>query len=92
MSWSCLTRMSRVHPVFHVSKLKPYRDGSSAFPDRQQLPVRPGPEVLPDTGEEAWEVERVVGDACAWSCAVPGPVERLSRLGEDMGASEPTTI
>ena len=53
--------MSRVHPVFHVSKLRPYRDGSSAFPDRQQLPVRPGPDVLPETGEQAWEVERVVG-------------------------------
>ena len=42
-------------------KLRPYRDGAAAFPDRQQLPVRPGPDVLPDTGEQAWEVERVVG-------------------------------
>ena len=50
--------MSRVHPVFHVSKLKAYRDGSSAFPDRQQRPSRPAPELLPDTGEEAWEVTR----------------------------------
>jgi hypothetical protein len=53
--------MSRVHPVFHVSKLKVYRDGSSAFPDRNQLPTRPTAELLPDSGEEAWEVERVVG-------------------------------
>ena len=53
--------MSRVHPVFHVSKLKAYRDGSASFPDRQQLPSRPAADLLPDTGEQAWEVERVVG-------------------------------
>jgi hypothetical protein len=53
--------MSRIHPVFHISKLKPYRDGTSAFPDRHQLPTRPAPELLPDTGEQAWEVDRVVG-------------------------------
>jgi len=53
--------MSRVHPVFHISKLKPYRDGAALFPDRHQLPVRPAPDVLPDTGEEAWEVKEVVG-------------------------------
>ena len=53
--------MFRVHPVFHVSKLKPYRDGSARFPTRRQLPTRPSASVLPDTNEEAWEVERVVG-------------------------------
>jgi hypothetical protein len=53
--------MSRVHPVFHVSKLKAYRDGAASFPDRRQLPVRPAPELLPDTGEQAWEVREVVG-------------------------------
>jgi hypothetical protein len=52
--------MSRVHPVFHVSKLKAYRDGSSTFPSRRQMPTRPTAELLPDSGEEAWEVERVV--------------------------------
>src|SRR6185312_9837229 len=33
------TTMSRVHPVFNVSKLRPYRDGAASFPDRRQLPV-----------------------------------------------------
>ena len=54
--------MSRVHPVFHVSKLKAlprwYRLPSPT--DSNCLSV-PRPDVLPDTGEEAWEVERVVG-------------------------------
>lgn len=48
----------RIHPVFHVSKLKPHVDGSAAFPHRPQ-PDRPPPDILPD-GEEAYEVERIV--------------------------------
>ena len=52
--------MSRIHAVFHISQLKPYRDGSSQFPSRVQAPSRPSADVLPDTNEEAWEVERVV--------------------------------
>jgi hypothetical protein len=47
--------------VFHVSKLKTYHDGSSAFPLRSSSSglSRPPPDLLPD-GEEAWEVESVV--------------------------------
>jgi hypothetical protein len=51
---------SRVHPVFHVSKLKPYKE-SDLFPERKQESIdRPLPELL-DTGEQAWEVDKVVG-------------------------------
>jgi hypothetical protein len=53
--------MKRIHPVFHVSKLKSYRD-SDSFPTRsldQSSLVRPPPEWF--EGEEAWEVEKVVG-------------------------------
>jgi hypothetical protein len=53
--------MSRIHPVFHISKLKAYHDGSSDFPARKQLPIRPAPQLLPDSDEQAWEVERVIG-------------------------------
>jgi hypothetical protein len=50
----------RFHPVFHISLLKKYQDGSEEFPERElQLPARPPPELMPD-GEEAWEVESIV--------------------------------
>jgi hypothetical protein len=48
-----------IHPVFHVSRLKPYRDGQEEFPLRDAPPARPPPEILPD-GEQAWEVDRIV--------------------------------
>ena len=48
----------RIHPTFHISKLRRYQDGSAAFPHRPSL-QRPPPDVMPD-GEEEWEVERVV--------------------------------
>ncbi len=50
----------RVHPVFHVSKLKPYRDGTVAFPDRQQEEERPPPELVDEEGEQQWEVEAIL--------------------------------
>lgn len=49
-----------IHPVFHISKLKQYIDGSVEFPHRElQLPDRPPPEIA-DDGEEVWEVEEVL--------------------------------
>jgi hypothetical protein len=55
LPWS----MSAIHPVFHISKLRAYRDGSASFPSRPVESTRPPAELI-DTGEEAWEVERVV--------------------------------
>jgi hypothetical protein len=48
-----------IHPVFHVSLLKPYVDGSARFPSRVQLPSRPDSVALPD-GQQAWEVEQIL--------------------------------
>lgn len=48
----------KIHPVFHVSRLREYKDGSSQFPHRVVNP-RPAPDIL--DGEDAWEVEEVVG-------------------------------
>lgn len=51
----------RIHPVFHVSKLKLYRDGKDAFPTRQQDQFeRPPPEFVDEEGEEEWAVERIL--------------------------------
>jgi hypothetical protein len=46
--------------VFHVSKLKPYRDGTAAFPHRQQEEERPPPELIDEEGEQQWEVEAIL--------------------------------
>ena len=53
----------RIHPVFHISKLKKYNNADQQFPIRtnqQQNNIRPLPEILNDTGEEAWEVEKIL--------------------------------
>lgn len=51
--------MSRLHPTFHVSKLKRWvEDSTSSFPGRSQ-DLAPPPPVYHD-GEQKWEVESVV--------------------------------
>ena len=50
----------KVHSTFNISQLKPYRDGATQFPNRiQEVYDRPPPELI-DSGQEAWEVERIV--------------------------------
>jgi hypothetical protein len=49
-------RLSRIHPVFHVSKLREFKE-TDLFPDRQQE-ARPDPVVV--EGQEEYEVEAVV--------------------------------
>ena len=46
-----------VHPTFHVSRLRPYRDPLSFHPDRP-VPPRPPPDIIEDNPE--WEVERIL--------------------------------
>ena len=46
----------RLHPVFNVSQLRPYRQPTDKFPDRV---VDPQPPVVVD-GEEEYEVEAVI--------------------------------
>lgn len=48
----------RIHPVFHISKLKRVHE-TDAFPDREQK-NRPLPVVKID-GEDAWYVEKIIG-------------------------------
>jgi transposase InsO family protein len=52
----------KIHPVFHVSKLKPMKSSSSIeYPDRaSSVAPRPPPELITEDGDEEWEVERVV--------------------------------
>jgi hypothetical protein len=50
-----------IHPVFHVSRLKPYRSNDeNEWPGRIiESEIRPAAELLND-GEQAWEVERIL--------------------------------
>ena len=52
----------RIHPVFHVSKLKPLKSSSeSDYPGRASAESsRPPPELINEDGDEVWEVERIV--------------------------------
>jgi hypothetical protein len=50
----------KIHNVFHVSKLRKYVDGSESFPERKQEERLPPVADVID-GEDAWEVERIVG-------------------------------
>ena len=51
----------KIHPVFHVSKLKPLKESVTSYPDRDLgIASRPPPELINDDGEEEWAVERVL--------------------------------
>jgi RNase H-like domain found in reverse transcriptase/Reverse transcriptase (RNA-dependent DNA polymerase)/Integrase zinc binding domain/Chromo (CHRromatin Organisation MOdifier) domain/Retroviral aspartyl protease len=49
----------KIHPVFHVSKLKIYADGIETFPTRVQEAAKPPPEVT-NAGELEYEVEAIL--------------------------------
>jgi hypothetical protein len=50
----------RIHPVLNVSRLKAYRDGTTAFPGRPQHEDRPPPEITLADGAETYEVESIL--------------------------------
>jgi hypothetical protein len=49
----------KVHPVFHIHLLKPYRDGRERFPDRLFSPP-PDPELIEGDDRDHWEVESIL--------------------------------
>lgn len=55
-----LPKSMRIHPIVHISKVKPYQPADEGnFPEREQI-ERPAP-VLDDEDGEFWEIERVIG-------------------------------
>jgi len=54
-------QMQALHPVFNISRLKPYVSSSAAFATRPQRYDRPPPEAQADSnGEALWQVDRVL--------------------------------
>ena len=54
-------QMQALHPVFNISRLKPYVSSSAAFATRPQRYERPPPEAQADSnGEALWKVDRVL--------------------------------
>jgi hypothetical protein len=54
-------QMQALHPVFNISRLKPYVSNSAAFATRPQRYDRPPPEAQADTnGDALWQVDRVL--------------------------------
>ena len=49
----------RIHPVFNISRLKPYQDPSS-FPSRPSSVTRPPPEIALEDGAEVYQVESIL--------------------------------
>jgi hypothetical protein len=49
-----------IHPVFNISRLKVYHDGSELFPGRSASFERPPPESVTEHGAEIYEVDQII--------------------------------
>ena len=47
----------KIHPVFHISRLKPYNDPTTFHPERAP-DSRPLPDIV--DGQEEWEIDAIV--------------------------------
>ena len=52
--------LGALHHTFNISRLKLYKDGSQAFPDRPAPHARPPPVARSDNGAEEYEVDRIL--------------------------------
>ena len=55
-----LPEQLRIHPTLNISRLKAYRDGKEAFPDRPAPHARPPPTAVEDNGAPSFEVDRIL--------------------------------
>ena len=52
--------LSALHPTVNISRLKPYRDGKAAYPDRPQRLAQPAAVTTDTNGVPSYEVERII--------------------------------
>jgi hypothetical protein len=50
----------QIHPTLNIDRLKPYRDGRLAFPDRPLPENRPPPEATLENGAAVYKVESIL--------------------------------
>ena len=61
LEFPAFMQKSRFHPTFHVSRLKPFKSRATVFPTWRDTFERPGPVKVSETGEDLYEVNRVLG-------------------------------
>ena len=76
---------ARLHPVVHVSQVKPYVDGDTQFPARKT--TGRNPPVAYSRDGAFWQMEDILGRRVAPGSGLPSPPTRVTRSRGRAGAA-----